>query len=113
MVVPASSIGKLEWFLCILFRFITKFDSGWFLTTKAKTFMDDKKIHLTGRIDQIVRDYFLAHPEVKSDLGKNFMPLFIEKGIFSKDVRAGKPIRDLLRELDAANQLELLHHCAV
>ena len=75
--------------------------------------MNDKKIHLIGRIDQIVRDYFLVHPEVKSDLAKNFMPLFVEKGIFPKDVRAGKPIRDLLRDLDAEQQLPLLHHCTV
>jgi hypothetical protein len=75
--------------------------------------MDDNGIHLIGRIDQIVRDYFLANPSVNIDLAKNFMPLFIEKGIFEKDTKAGKPIRDLLRELDSEKKLNLLHHCTV
>ena len=75
--------------------------------------MDDKKIHLVGRIDQIVRDFFSANPSVDGILAKNLMPLFIEKDIFKKDNREGKPIRDILRELDAEKALPLLRHCSV
>lgn len=75
--------------------------------------MDEKKIHLIGRIDQIVRDHFLSNPTEVSILAKNLMPLFIEKDIFQKDYREGKPIRDLLRLLDKENALHLLRHCKV
>jgi len=75
--------------------------------------MDEKKIHLVGRIDQIIRDYFIANPGEIIILAKNMMPLFIEKEIFSKDHREGKPIRDIFRMLDAEKSLHLLHHCKV
>jgi len=75
--------------------------------------MDEKKIHLVGRIDQIVRDYFAENPGETGILAKNLMPLFIEKEIFAKDYREGKPIRDILRTLDAEKSLHLLHHCKV
>ena len=62
--------------------------------------MTESKIHLVGRIDQIVRDYFksTSDPEI---MAKNLMPVLIEKGIFKEDHRNGLPIRNLLRELDA------------
>jgi len=44
---------------------------------------------------------------------KSLMPVFIEKGIFVKDHRAGFPIRTLLRQLDAAGKLTLLKHVLV
>lgn len=75
--------------------------------------MDDKKIHLAGRIDQVVRDYFLDNSTVSIVLAKDLMPLFVTKGIFLKDHRAGLPIRNLLRELDAENKLDMLKHCKV
>lgn len=65
-------------------------------------------MHRAGRIDQVVRDYFDSHPSVSEIPAKDLMPLFIEKGIFLKDHRNGLPIRQLLRELDAAEQLYLM-----
>jgi hypothetical protein len=75
--------------------------------------LSEKKIHKIGRIDQIVRDYFDAHPSLKEIAAKELMPLFIEKGIFLKNHRDGLPIRNLLRDLDAKNKLHLLTHVKV
>jgi hypothetical protein len=75
--------------------------------------LSEKKLHKIGRIDQIVRDYFTDRPTEKEVSAKNLMLLFIEKGIFEKDNRAGLPIRSLLRQLDAAGKLSLLKHVFV
>lgn len=75
--------------------------------------MTEKKLHRIGRIDQIVRDYFEKNKSVKEVLAKELMPLFIKKEIFVKDHRGGLPIRNLLRELDAENKLDLLKHVKV
>ena len=75
--------------------------------------LSEKKIHRIGRIDQIVRDYFDAHPSQKEVAAKDLMSLFIKKGIFKKDNKAGKPIRDLLRELDGVKKLHLLRYIKV
>mgnify|MGYP003575251479 CR=1 FL=1 len=75
--------------------------------------LSPKKMHQAGRIDQVVRDYFDLHPSVSEIPAKDLMPLFIEKGIFLKDHRNGLPIRQLLRELDAAQQLYLLEQVKV
>jgi len=74
--------------------------------------MTEYKLHRIGRVDQIVRDYFTKHTE-NEILAKDLMPLFIEKGIFKKDSKCGLPIRNLLREMDAANKLDLLKHVKV
>lgn len=81
----------------------------------GKTHISENTIYITGRIDQIVRDYFLQPNAENPVRAKNLMPLFIKKGVFSKDSssRPGLPIRNLLRELDAANKLMLLLHCEV
>ena len=39
---------------------------------------------------------------------KELMPAFIKAGIFKKDNKNGKPIRDILRELDETDQLQLI-----
>jgi hypothetical protein len=75
--------------------------------------MTTQDIHLAGRIDQIVRDYFSANPDKESILAKDLMPIFVAKGVFAKDYREGLPIRNLLRILDQENQLNLLVHCSV
>jgi hypothetical protein len=76
--------------------------------------LSEDTIHKTGRIDQIVRDYFNNNPSVKEVPAKDLMQLFIDKGIFNKDyLRPGLPIRNLLRKLDAENKLSLLKHCKV
>jgi hypothetical protein len=73
--------------------------------------MDVTTIYLAGRIDQVIRDYFEKHPDVKTVKAKEMMSLLIEKGIFKKDHREGLPLRNVLRTLDKENQLSLLYHC--
>ena len=75
--------------------------------------ISEKKMHKIGRIDQIVRDYFEKNKSVSEVLAKALMPLFIQKGIFEKDHREGLPIRNLLRDLDKENKLNLLKHVKV
>lgn len=75
--------------------------------------MTEKMIHKIGRIDQIVRDYFAENKSINEVPAKDLMPQFVEKGIFNKDHRAGLPIRNILRNLDASNKLYLLVHVKV
>ena len=75
--------------------------------------MTERKIHLIGRIDQIIRDYFEKNTSVKEVLAKDMMPLFIKKGIFKKDHRDGLPIRNILREMDKEKKLYLIKHLKV
>ncbi|HMU46472.1 MAG TPA: hypothetical protein PKC72_08900 [Chitinophagaceae bacterium] len=75
--------------------------------------MKEKRIHLVGRIDQIVRDYFEKNKSVKEIMAKDLMPLLIKKGIFKKDHRKGLPIRKILRELDTDNKSYLIKNLRV
>ena len=75
--------------------------------------LSENKIHRIGRIDQIVRDYFLANPSLKEIPAKDLMPLFIEKDVFKNNHRNDLPIREVLRELDSNNKLHLLKHVKV
>lgn len=75
--------------------------------------MTTNKIHKIGRIDQVVRDYFESNKSIVEIPAKNLMPLFIEKGIFNKDHRNGLPIRNILRELEAENKLDLIKNAKV
>ena len=75
--------------------------------------MTNYQIQKVGRIDQVVRDFFKKNPTVREVMAKDLMPLFIEKGIYSKDHRNGLPIRNTLRMLDEENQLQLLKNVKV
>lgn len=75
--------------------------------------MTERKIHLIGRIDQIVRDYF-EETNIEGEIpAKEFMPLFIKKGIFKTNHRDGLSIRKVLRELDSLNKFYLLNNLCV
>lgn len=78
----------------------------------AVTF-SDKKLHKIGRIDQIVRDYFEDNPTITEIPAKDLMKIFISKGIFFRNHRDGLPIRNLLRNLDKENKMDLLKHIKV
>lgn len=60
------------------------------------------------RINKVLKDYFTNNPGASVVPAKDFMPLFIEAGIFHKNERNGLPIRKLLRELDDSNELSLI-----
>lgn len=65
-----------------------------------------KKNERISSINNVLRDYFAKYPQSKMILAKEFMPLFINNGIFNKDYREGLPIRKILRNLDAENSLD-------
>lgn len=71
------------------------------------------KIHKAGRIDQVVRDYFMNNPSENVILAKDIMILMVSKGIFKINHRDGLPLRNFLRELDSENKLTLLKHLVV
>ncbi len=56
-------------------------------------------------INKVLKEYFEDNPNQSPIPAKEFMGLFIKKGIFNKDCRDGLPIRKLLRELDSENRL--------
>lgn len=51
---------------------------------------------------------FLEKEKLVDVKPKELMPIFIGKGFFKKDHRAGLPLREILRDLDAKNELYLL-----
>jgi hypothetical protein len=75
--------------------------------------LSEKKIKRIARINEVVRDYFIRHPELDQIAATHLMPIFIRKGIFLKDIENGLPIRSLLRELYKREQLFLLEDAMV
>ena len=51
---------------------------------------------------------FLEKEKLINAKSKDLMPILIEKGFFIRDNRVGKPLRDVLRELDSTNELSLI-----
>ncbi len=58
-----------------------------------------------NRINQVIEEYFKLHSGTNKVPAKDLMPEFIRAGIFKQDDKNGLPIRKILRELDASNQL--------
>lgn len=56
-------------------------------------------------INKVLKEYFEDNPNQGPIPAKEFMELFVEKGIFNQDSKGGLPIRKLLRELDSENRL--------
>lgn len=59
-------------------------------------------------INDTIEAFFNNDSTLKIVPAKNLMPAFLKAGIFKKDNKNGKPIRDILRELDEANKLQLI-----
>ena len=62
-------------------------------------------------INKVLKEYFEDNPNQGPIPAKEFMELFVEKGIFNQDSRGGLPIRKLLRELDSENRLSAYSLC--
>jgi len=56
---------------------------------------------------------FLEEEKLEDAKPKDLMPLLIEKGFFNQNHRVGLPLRNLLRDLDAANLLYLIPQVSV
>ena len=61
-----------------------------------------------NNINNAIEAFFNKDSTIKIVPAKDLMPEFIKAGIFTKDNKNGKPIRDILRELDRTAQLELI-----
>ena len=60
------------------------------------------------QINLVLKDYFELNTSVKQIPAKDMMPYFVLAGIFKKDQKNGLPIQNLIRQLDASNQLHLI-----
>lgn len=58
-----------------------------------------------AHINKVIREYFELNTTVHKIPAKDLMPYFIRAGIFTKDVKSGLPIRNVLRQLDSTNRL--------
>lgn len=66
------------------------------------------------KINKVLADYFEKNKSVKRVRALYMMDYFVDAGIFKKDYeRSGLPIRNLLRELDENNQLDLIPYVVV
>lgn len=63
---------------------------------------------MISKINNVIKGYFEFNPQILKVRAKDLMPYFIKAGIFNKDHRNGKPIRDVLRDLDENNQLGMI-----
>ncbi|HUH73902.1 MAG TPA: hypothetical protein VLZ75_05790 [Chitinophagales bacterium] len=59
-------------------------------------------------INSVIEAFFTENPSIKIIPAKDLMPALIKAGVFMKDNKNGKPIRDILRALDKNNQLGLI-----
>ncbi|MCR4809370.1 MAG: hypothetical protein K5896_05880 [Prevotella sp.] len=50
------------------------------------------------RINKVLKDYFTNNPGASVVPAKDFMPLFIEAGIFNKDEKNGLPNENRINE---------------
>jgi hypothetical protein len=57
------------------------------------------------QINLVLKEYFALNKTVRMVPAKDMMPYFILAGIFPSDHNNGRPIRDLLRKLDADKKL--------
>lgn len=61
-----------------------------------------------AKINEIIDAYFAANPKVNTTKPKELMPACISAGLFVKDVKAGKPLREILRKLKKEEKLHLI-----
>lgn len=76
-----------------------------YLDEKKEIMIDELKIK---SINDAIEAFFNNDSSLKIVPVKDLMPAFIKAGIFKKDEKNGKPIRDILRELDKTEQLKLI-----
>ena len=66
------------------------------------------------KINQVLADFFEKNKDVKRIPALDMMDCFVDAGIFKMDYhRRGLPIRNVLRELDDKNQLDLIPYVVV
>lgn len=58
-----------------------------------------------GQINTALREYFEVNKSINIIPAKDMMSYFILVGVFEKDTKNGKPIREILRKLDSKNEL--------
>lgn len=67
-----------------------------------------KDLSKVDKINKVIEEYFNTNASLTIVPVKKLMSDFIKAGIFAKDIKRGLPIRLILRELDASNQLSLI-----
>ena len=85
----------------------------YFRASMSTITLSEKKLKKIARINDVVKEYFVKHPEMDNVAAAHLMPLFIRKGIFLKDAENGLPVPVILRELYKTGQLHLLKDAIV
>jgi len=67
--------------------------------------IDIRKIN---RINSVVETFFKDNNQPEKIPANFLMPQFIKAGIFAKDIKSGKPLRDVLKDLDRTDELHLI-----
>ena len=60
------------------------------------------------KLNNIINQYFEENQSINEVKAKDLVLSCIKGGLFNKDNRNGKPIRDILRSLDKEDQLDLI-----
>ena len=67
--------------------------------------IDIRKIN---RINSVVEIFFKENNQLDKIPANSLMPQLIKAGIFAKDIKSGKPLRDVLKDLDRTDELHLI-----
>lgn len=67
--------------------------------------MTKNTIDTNKAINEAVDTYFKANPEIECFAAKKLMPSLVKKGVFMRDKKNGMPLRQVLRTLDANDEL--------
>ena len=65
-------------------------------------------LSLISKINATIKRFFDENPDVQRIAAKELMPYFIEDKVFTYNHRDGLPIREVLRDLDRQNRLNLI-----
>ena len=61
-----------------------------------------------AKLNEIIDTYFALNGKAKTTKPSELMSACIAAGMFKKDEKAGKPIRDILRKLKKEDKLSLI-----
>lgn len=65
-------------------------------------------MEIVDKLNEVIDTYFALNPKATSTKPSELMSACISAGMFKKDEKAGKPIRDILRKLKKEEKLHLI-----
>ena len=65
-----------------------------------------------ARVDSAIQVFLRSH-SLMSATAREVMPFLVDMGLFKRDNKEGRPLRDMLRELDRLDRLDLIRGLVV